>query len=141
MTSELNHQSNIIKDVKDQFENAFAIKMSNRFQSGVPDLMIKVPKHPIMLVEVKKGEINKKGIVKINTTPIQRYIMQHMQKSGIRCEVWTIIEDNKDCFMLRTRPEITSVLIIEKTNLPLRTRGVKWPIENFLDNPLEKNDE
>lgn len=139
MSSELDHQRNIIKDVKDQFEDAFAMKMSNRFLSGIPDLMIKVPNHPVLFVEVKKGEINKKGIVKINTSPMQRYIMQHMIKSGIRCEVWTVIEEKKDAMMIRTTPEIESLLMMMDMNdLPRRSRGVKWPIEQFLNNPLEK---
>lgn len=137
MSSELNHQKKIVDDVHDQCPKSFAMKLSHHFMSGIPDLIIKVPGYPVTFVEVKKSTINTKGVVKIGTTDLQRAIMDHMMLSGMHCEVWTVIEDDDGLpMMLRTPPEVTSVVITDKNQLVKRKRGSKWPIENFLSTPV-----
>jgi hypothetical protein len=122
-------------DARAQRTDVFAMKMSNHFMSGIPDLIIKVPDHEVIFVEVKKGEVGKDGMVAINTTPLQRQIMRKMKESGLRVEVWVVIEDDNELAMLRTVPEATKVLCKLNT-LPRRKRGVGWPIEDFLRKPV-----
>lgn len=137
MTSELNHQKKIVDDVHDQYPAAFAMKLSHHFMSGIPDLIIKVPGFPVIFVEVKKSTINTKGVIKIGTTDLQRSTMKDMMNSGLNCEVWTVIEDDDGLpMMLRTPPEVTSVIVTDKNTLVKRKRGGKWPIENFLSTPV-----
>lgn len=135
MPSELNLQTQIIKDAKGQMTNVFAMKMSNHFLSGIPDLVIKLPTHDILFVEVKKGETDNTGMVVVKTTPLQRQIMRSMEESGMRVEVWVIIETDAGPAMLRTVPEATRV-VCNITKLPIRKRGIGWPIEDFLNNPV-----
>lgn len=111
------------------------MKMSNHFMSGIPDLIIKVPGHDVIFVEVKKGEVDKDGMVTVKTTPLQRQIMRKMGESGLRVEVWVVIEDDKELAMLRTVPEATKVLC-RLDMLPRRKRGVGWQIEDFLRKPV-----
>lgn len=137
MASELKIQSQIMEDAKSCSINAYAMKMSNHFLSGIPDLMIKLPDQDVIFVEVKKGEMSKEGSVAINTTPLQRQTMRLMEKSGLRVEVWVVINDDGDLRMLRTVPESTRVMCDVKS-LPRRKRGEGWAITEFLNNPVRR---
>ena len=140
MTSELKIQSQIMDDARAQRTDVFAMKMSNHFMSGIPDLIIKVPDHDVIFVEVKKGEIGKDGMVAVKTTPLQRQTMKKMEESGLRVEVWVVVEDGNELAMLRTVPEATRVLC-RLDMLPRRKRGIGWPIEQFLNKPVRKNND
>ena len=135
MTSELKIQNQIMDDARKLRTDAFAMKMSHHFMSGIPDLIIKVPEYDVILVEVKKGEMGIDGMVKVNTTALQRQTMKVMEESGLRVEVWVVVEDDGDMCMLRTVPEATRVLC-RLDQLPRRKRGIGWQIEDFLKNPV-----
>jgi hypothetical protein len=135
MASELNLQTQIMKDARNQIEGTFAMKMANHFLSGVPDIVIKAPGHGVVFVEVKKGTINKSGEVSINTTPLQRQTMHNMMAAGLHSEVWVVIEDGQTLMMLRVHPEVTRASC-DPAMLPRRIRGRGWPIEDFLNNPV-----
>ena len=66
--SELKYQSQIIDDAKAFNKHTFGIKMNNRFLSGIPDLMIKVPKYSVIFIEAKSALLNSKRTININTT-------------------------------------------------------------------------
>ena len=136
MPAELYHQRVIIEDTKKISNLTFAVKLSHRFMSGIPDLLLSVPGYQPVFVEVKKVDANyKKDTIKIGTTPLQRATMKAMTDSGLRCEVWVAVEDGADTRMLRVRPEMTTVQCDIRT-LPRRKRGEGWPIAEFLSNPV-----
>jgi hypothetical protein len=135
MTSELKIQNQIMDDARKLRTDVFAMKMSHHFMSGIPDLIIKVPGYDVILVEVKRGEMGIDGMVKVNTTALQRQTMKVMEESGLRVEVWVAIEDEKEMCMLRTVPEATRV-VCRLDRLPHRKRGIGWQIEDFLNNPV-----
>ena len=137
MASELKIQSQIMEDARSAKTGTYAMKMSNHFLSGIPDLMIKLPGYEVIFVEVKKGDVDKDGMVAINTTPLQRQTMRLMEKAGLIVEVWVVINDDGELRMLRSVPEATKVSCELKT-LPRRKRGDGWAIEEFLNNPVRK---
>lgn len=141
MSNELYYQRQILVDAKAVDPDAFAIKMAHKFISGIPDLMIKMPGHDVIYVEVKKGVMTKTGTIKVDTTPIQRATMLKMEKSGIRCEVWVVIDKGYNGSwptMVRVPPDVTSVQVEDPSKLPARVRGTAWPIKDFLENPVKK---
>lgn len=136
MPAELYHQRTIIEDTKKTNPMAFAIKLSHRFMSGVPDLLIAVPGHGHAFVEVKRVEANiDSESIRIGTTPLQRATLEAMRSAGLRAEVWVAIEDGADTRMLRVPPQVTK-LQLDLRKLPRRKRGEGWPIIEFLQNPV-----
>lgn len=136
MPAELYHQRTIIEDAKKISNLTFAVKLSHRFMSGIPDLLLSVPGYQPTFVEVKKVDGNwHKNTIKVNTTPLQRATMKAMTDSGLRVEVWVAIEDGADTYMLRVRPEMTTIQC-DWWTLPKRKRGEGWPIADFLKNPV-----
>lgn len=135
--TELTHQRKIIDDFKKAFPQAYAIKMSNRFLSGVPDLMLKAPGHDVILVEMKLTEYKKKGYVNVDTTILQRETMRMMERAGLRCEVWVVVVDVTGLYMLRTPPEATKVECTLES-LVKKERGQPWPIIEFVNNPVRR---
>jgi len=135
--SELNHQRIIINDFKKVFPGAFAIKMSHRFMSGIPDLLLKAPGHEVMVVEMKVAKYRKTGYVPIETTLLQRQTMIAMEKAGLRCEVWVVVVDPSGTYMLRCPPEATRVECTLEF-LTRKERGQPWPVDQFVNNPVRK---
>lgn len=140
MSTELYYQRQILVDAKAQDENVYAIKMAHRFLSGIPDLMIKMPGHDVLFVEVKKGDVGKTGKVKIDTTALQRSTMATMGRAGFRCEVWVVLpKASSDRWprMLRTSPDMTVVQLHDVDALPARARGEPWDVRSFIENPVK----
>lgn len=134
MSSELYYQRQILVDVKEADPKAFAIKMSHRFLSGVPDLMIKMVGCDPIFVEVKKGKLTDKGILKVGTTELQRNTMAKMVASGFKCEVWIVIDKYDGVWpaIVRVPHHVESVKVEKGTVLPLRKRGDRWPVLEFV---------
>lgn len=134
MSSELYYQRQILNDVKEIDPKSFAMKMAHKFLSGIPDLMIKMPGHDVVFVEVKKGKPGERGVMKVGTTALQRSTMAKMVASGVRCEVWVVIDkyDGSWPAIVRVPYHVESVRLEKGTVLPLRKRGERWPIMEFI---------
>lgn len=135
--SELVQQKRVIDDFKKAFPNAFAFKMSHRFLSGLPDLLLKAEGHDVLMVEMKVAKYRKAGYVTIETTLLQRQTMMAMEKSGLRCEVWVVVTDATGTYMLRCPPEATRVECTLES-LTRKERGRPWPMADFLNNPVRR---
>lgn len=133
--SELRQQKRVIDEFHKAYPGSFAIKMSHRFLSGIPDLLLKAPGHDVLFVEMKVTKYKKRGYVNVDTTLLQRETMMNMEKSGLRCEVWVVVEDPTGAYMLRCPPEATKVECL-LDSLTRRERGQPWPITDFLNNPV-----
>lgn len=132
MPDELYYQRQIIKDVKKVCPQAFAMKMSHKFASGIPDLLVKTPKHPIVFIEVKKIEmLPAKGRIKVGTTPLQRKVMDDMMEAGIACQVWVVMEKSYDGtpgpFIVCVHPSAEEVQVFDYT-IYQRPKAKTWPI-------------
>lgn len=134
--SELKFQSQIIDDAKAFNKNTFGLKMNNRFISGVPDLMLKVPGYDVILIEAKLIRPTSKGVIHVNTTDIQRAMMRLMYRAGFRVEVWVAVGIEDKHYLVRTTYNVTS-LNIGDCELIGRIRGSKWPIEYLLKNRVD----
>jgi hypothetical protein len=133
--NEVEHQRKVIQDFKAAFPKAYAIKMSNRFLAGIPDLMLKAPGHDILFVEMKVTDYKKKGFVNVDTTRIQQETMAKMGMAGIRCEVWVVVTNDDDLYMLRVPPEATRVEC-SLVSLAKKEKRGPWPIVEFINNPV-----
>lgn len=133
--SELAHQRKVIDEFKKAFPGAYGIKMSHRFLSGVPDLLLKAPGHEAMFVEMKLADYKKKGYVNVETSILQRETMAKMERAGLRCEVWVVVVDATGLYMLRVPPEATRVEC-SLESLAKKERGQSWPMTYFVNNPV-----
>ncbi len=138
MATEVYYQSQVIKDTLFTCKGAVAFKMAHRFISGIPDLLIKVPEYPVILVEMKLVKFNslKTRSIKVQTTELQRRFMQDFEMAGIHCEVWIVIEGGKNPEMIRA-PYNSERVDLEEKSIVVRERGQKWPIMKFLSEPLK----
>ena len=133
--SELIFQKQIIDDAKDFNKYTFGLKMNNRFISGIPDIMVKVPGYDVLFIEAKMIRVNTKGIINVNTTTLQRNVMRLMSRAGFRVEVWIAVGINDKQYFVRTAYNSVSV-IAKDCELIERPRGSKWPIKYLLDSPI-----
>lgn len=134
--SELKYQSQIIDDAKAFNKHTFGIKMNNRFLSGIPDLMIKVPKYSVIFIEAKSALLNSKRTININTTVLQRSVLRLMARAGFRVEVWVVVGLEDRQVMIRCKWDET-VVSFDDCEVIERTRGKGWPIEYLLNNPID----
>jgi len=89
--NELSLQNRVVKVVRASRGGA-AHKMSHRFLVGVPDLMVKVPKYPAMLLEVKKDERPKmKQTVTLDVTVPQKRFLLQWAGAGVMCGVMSFL--------------------------------------------------
>src|ERR1700688_5001093 len=69
-----------------------ARKLSHRFLVGIPDLMIKVAKYPVMLIEVKKEERPKTlDHVALDLTGPQKRFLLEWAGAGVMCGVMSFL--------------------------------------------------
>ena len=61
----------------------FAFKMSNRFLVGVPDLLVKIPQYPTMLIEVKLDKSKVKDPIDVEVTPTQGGYLRRARAAGM----------------------------------------------------------
>lgn len=140
MPDELYYQRQIIKDFKQIWPNGYAMKMSHKMLGGIPDLMLKTPFHPLLMVEVKLiKEVPKSGRIKIAATPLQRKTMEDMAEAGINCQVWLVLEnlgDWKGPFILTVHAQAEEVTVrVGPNHMPnmfSRPRGKLWPLMNMI---------
>jgi hypothetical protein len=107
------------------------MKTSHRFMGGFPDLMIKIPGEELFYVEIKKGKIIK-GMMKVETTTLQRETMKRMKNAGIRVCVWIVIEGKPTHKMVAVPSNCTKVGGIEESQLFHRVIGKGWPIKEII---------
>jgi hypothetical protein len=135
--SELIFQKQIIDDAKEYDKRTFGLKMNNRFISGIPDIILKVPKYEVLFIEAKMIRVNSKGIININTTDIQRAMMRLMARAGFRVEVWVAVSTSYGKnYLIRAQHQSTT-LHIDDCELMERPRGKTWPIKQMLDRPID----
>jgi len=133
---ELKFQRQIIEDVDKAHPHAFAIKMSNRFLAGIPDLLIKVPKNEIVFIEAKVAKVKvKTSAIDVNTTGIQRAILKAMESAGISVAVWVLVDAGEKSGIFRCHWSVTSATI-DVDKLIYRPRGQRWPIDELISNPI-----
>ena len=119
---ELDLQNRVVKAVRAS-QGGAAHKLSHRFLVGVPDLLIKVPKYPVMIVEVKKNERPKvQDHVTLDLTVNQERFLAQWATAGVMCGVMS--------FLYRIRPRGLWVQL-----LPIRavmaTECKMW-LENYV---------
>jgi len=89
--NELSLQNRVIKVVRAS-QGGAAHKLSHRFLVGVPDLMVKVPKYPVMILEVKKDERPKvKEVVTLDVTVPQKRFLLQWAAAGVMCGVMSFL--------------------------------------------------
>jgi hypothetical protein len=126
--NELDVQGLIVKDCKEQ--GGYAIKLSNRFVAGVPDLLLAMPMVGSAFAEVKllKGESTV-----VLVTSLQVLTIKKMQKAGIHAGIMAVRslgEGNyalyiaclmdEDIFRIRGYKQLT------------RRKGEPWPIGDVI---------
>lgn len=89
--NELDLQNRVVKVVRTS-QGGAAHKLSHRFLVGVPDLMVKVPKYPVMILEVKKDERPKvKEVVTLDVTVPQKRFLLQWAAAGVMCGVMSFL--------------------------------------------------
>lgn len=92
--NELNYQNWVINTILTN--GGYAHKMSHRFIIGVSDLMIKLPKHPATLLEVKLQHIgittSAQHCFQLDVTKIQQNFLLRYYNVGMACGVMSFIE-------------------------------------------------
>jgi hypothetical protein len=82
-------QSLIIKAVRDA--NGAGQKLSHKFVVGVSDLLLKLPKHPAMLIEVKLNKftsgVSPQHQFKLDVTHLQDKFLVDFANAGMTCGV------------------------------------------------------
>jgi hypothetical protein len=135
MSKELRYQTQILEDVKSFDRRSFAIKMSNRFLGGIPDLLIKVPDYEIVFVEMKQVDLSPKSkTIKVETKPIQKVTLKLMERAGISVAVWIVVSFDGTSGIARTTWD-TTTMKIDTDKLIYRPRGQIWPIKELITNP------
>ncbi len=90
MIKETELQHDVIRAVKEV--DGAAHKLSNRFLIGVSDLLVKIPSHDAMLIEVKKDAYPKKSdAVTLDVTPKQLAFLNDYASAGMRCGVLSFL--------------------------------------------------
>ena len=135
MSIELRYQKQIVDDVKFFDRRSYAIKMSNRFIAGIPDLLIKVPDYEILFVEVKYTVLPKtSSTVLVETTAIQKRTLKVMAGAGLAVAVWVFVDVGKSTGIAKVGWDRTSI-DIDPAKLIYRPKGKIWPIKELLTNP------
>lgn len=100
---EVDHQDFVIKTVREA--GGAANKLSNRFLSGIPDLLIKLPYHPAMLLEAKLAKFAATTSVlhqfKLDVTPLQFKTLKDYSDAGMCCGVLSFVAHGKGAHNLR----------------------------------------
>jgi hypothetical protein len=107
MAAEILYQRYIVTAFNEA--GGYALKMSNAFMSGIPDLLLKSPAWPQPQIwEVKKANLTRR----VNTTPLQRQTLRSMKDSGIQVGILLILPTaGRDVILALTRdPEQTIIL-------------------------------
>jgi hypothetical protein len=125
--NELDLQNRVIKVVRAARGSA-AHKLSHRFLVGVPDLMVKIPRYPIMILEVKKDERPKmKSSVTLDVTVPQKRFLLQWAEAGVMCGVMS--------FLTQDRPRRLWV-----QTMPIR-RLVQWELRMGVDAYTQLDDD
>lgn len=71
-------------------------KMSHRFLVGVADLLIKLPRHPAVLLENKHDRLGPRtAVVRVEPTVLQLRFLRYFKKAGMLCGVMSTIEQDE----------------------------------------------
>jgi hypothetical protein len=89
--NELGYQKLVIDAVKS--DGGFAFKLSNRFLSGIPDLLVQLPGLSTHLWEVKLSRPNRPSQV----TPLQRQTLLDYYEAGGKGGVLHFDQRGKEC--------------------------------------------
>ena len=122
----------------------YALKMSNQFFVGVPDILVKVPLQPGAFIECKTVVWPKRteSPIKIDLSAMQRLVMRDMQRSGL-IAVWAVAT-RADLFFDGKVSEAQFVLVgrdPNATSIPAhifarqairRGKGERWDIREIL---------
>lgn len=80
--NELGKQREFINAVR--AAGGYGEKLSHRFNSGIPDLIVKFPNTPVIMVECKHEVYTNMPVsVPVALTPLQRKTLRDMRASGI----------------------------------------------------------
>jgi len=138
MTTELSIQSSLVKEAFAL--GGYALKMSNRFLVGVPDLLVHLPASPTVIVEIKLAVAPTRLTtpISVDLTVQQRYTLQKMQKAGVKSG-WCLFVANKsgrnpDYHSVFVSTDLTRThVLISELNFT-RKRGDQWPIQRICQN-------
>lgn len=106
MSRELFYQSLILKVVKGMGGQGF--KLANKFKSGVPDLLIKLPGQLALMAEIKYDTLPKGSLARsearIRLTPLQEKFLRDYAKVDMDVAAIQVAEDGNDFFFAITPP-------------------------------------
>lgn len=134
---ELPFQTALIKAAK--AEGGYAIKMSNRFLVGIPDLLVKLPDYPTCLIECKRNA-NKGSEKDVQFTPgvtaLQSHNLSNFQKAGGVSGIAVLIDGSWPQLIFADaydRLYEKATIKCVKSGLILRNKGKPWPIKEIID--------
>lgn len=128
VSTELHVQSGIIATANQR--GGYGLKMSNRFQAGVPDLLLSMPKFGSAIVETK---LLKPGQRTADLTPLQRLTLTKMRLSGIKCG-WAAIRidgPGQATIYMSVNPEAKTVNEVGVFEIR-KAKGEPWPVERII---------
>lgn len=91
---EIQFQRHLIKAAED--EGGYGLKLSNQYQAGVPDLLIKLLNQPPVIFECKRLMVKKINLTKSYTnriTKIQVDTLTAMRNAGMVVGLVTLVQD------------------------------------------------
>lgn len=90
---EIDCQSMVVDLVRSR--GGAATKLSNRFLVGVADLLVKLPKWPATLIEVKLHQTStmKDREFKLEVTELQKKFLREYKAAGFVCGVMSFVEE------------------------------------------------
>jgi hypothetical protein len=134
MKTELQFQDDIIKAVRKEFPEAYAIKNSHRFLAGIPDLLIHTEDYGAYAIEIKLASMTRKGTIKVDTKGIQRATMKAMQRSGMKVAVWTLVQNRELPFIVQSEYDDVEVEVNDYNTVIKLDRA--WPIMEMMVWPV-----
>lgn len=91
-------QRRVIEAVQSQ--GGAAHKLSNRFMAGVPDLLVKLPRYPAALLEVKIDKHPVKSTtVTLGVTKLQETFLEKYEKAGMATGVMAFLQHRRDLYV------------------------------------------
>jgi hypothetical protein len=113
----------------------YAIKMSNQFLVGVPDLLIKLPLDPVLLLECKTEPFPKKSrSIPVALTPMQRKHLSGFQKSG-GLGAWCVMSVFEDVQLAYVGVDVQQTALdtehFKRYAVP-RHRGTRWDVREII---------
>lgn len=122
-------------------EGGYGQKLSNRFVSGIPDLLLQLPGMCTRIVECKCAVLPVKLTtpIKLELTALQRRTLRDMRAAGAFAGWFLIVttthDRNPPCYWVLTgaNPDVETVTRQEIDQFGLiKKRGSPWPISKML---------